>query len=234
MSNMQTPTVTERIAEVRKASAERAKQAKEFDSTIAELKKMQMATMMGASKPSVVLTDQTDLGDKIKELTIELVTAVQGLDGSEYSKKQIVAITELQGSLSDIAKSVQQSNKDNQTQNADLLKQISKLKLDPIIRMPSQTPLNLKPLQDTLLQAMQKDESGDDKYDLSCYQAQDLSESGDKQYVGFMNHKGNWYIIENDVKGNAMRYLFGETGYAKHFAQASTYEYHLLNEAVNG
>lgn len=230
------PNYLEKVNATRQASTQRATQEQDLESMVSELKKMQMAAMMGASKPSVVLTDQTDLGDKIKELTTKLVAAVQGLDSSEYSKQQITAITELKTSLSDIAQSVQQSNQATQSQTQDLIDKISKLKLDPIVRVPAQAPINLKPLQDTLLQAMHHDEPEENRYDLSCYQAQDLKESedGNKQYVGFMNHKGNWYIIENDVLANTMRYLFGETEYVEHFERASTYEYRLLDEAING
>lgn len=70
--------------------------------------------------------------------------------------------------------------------------------------------------------------------DLDDYRVQDLVDSGKtKQYIGFMNPSGGWYIIENDIQKNQMRYLFGTEDYAGHFQNAALYEYHLLNEAIN-
>jgi hypothetical protein len=69
--------------------------------------------------------------------------------------------------------------------------------------------------------------------DLDDYMAQDLKKIGGNQYVGFLNPDGAWYIIENDIKGESLRYLFGTKDYYKHFKKANEYVYKLLNEAVN-
>jgi hypothetical protein len=39
--------------------------------------------------------------------------------------------------------------------------------------------------------------------------------------------------VENRVKENTLRYIFGTGGYAKAFAKAARFEYKLLDEAVN-
>jgi hypothetical protein len=105
----------------------------------------------------------------------------------------------------------------------------------PIVHVEAQkapivtNKVDLSPLQATLQELLAPKEV---KIDLSRYRAQDIKESGDKQYVGFVNPEGDWYIIENDMTKNRLRYLFGSSGYAKHFKNASSYVYKLLDKAV--
>lgn len=68
---------------------------------------------------------------------------------------------------------------------------------------------------------------------LEDYRAHDILNSGDKQYIGFQNPAGNWYIMENDTKNNKLRYVFGRGGYSQAFKKAGSYEYELLSEAIN-
>lgn len=73
-----------------------------------------------------------------------------------------------------------------------------------------------------------------DKVDLDDYYAQDLDEMEPGiQYVGFVNPKGNWYIIKNTEAENKLRYAFGDDAYKDFFARASQLEYKLLNEALH-
>jgi hypothetical protein len=111
--------------------------------------------------------------------------------------------------------------------------------MKPVVNVPTpkvtvQAPkTDLTPLIDILKQQNTEDES-EEKLDLDDYRAQDIDNTNpDMQYVGFVNPAGNWYIIENDVKGNRMRYVFGTLNYSEAFAQASMYTYSLLNEAIN-
>jgi len=69
--------------------------------------------------------------------------------------------------------------------------------------------------------------------DLASYKAHDLKDDGDLQYVGFVNLDGGWYIIENKVRENKMRYIFGSGGYDKAFSNAASWNYKILSEATN-
>lgn len=73
----------------------------------------------------------------------------------------------------------------------------------------------------------------DGKVDLDDYRAHDIINDGDIQYIGFVDIEGSWYIIENKVTENSLRYVFGKSGYAEAFAKAGSYKYKLLSEAVN-
>jgi hypothetical protein len=90
-------------------------------------------------------------------------------------------------------------------------------------------PLDLSPLKKVLKQP--KDTQG---IVLSTYRAQDIDEMEQGiQYVGFLNPKGEWYIIRNEEAANKLRYKFGTQGYQEAFAMADKFEYKLLNEAIN-
>lgn len=226
----------EQIALKRQQMAQRQKEASELGAMLAEMKKMQLASLMGQSKPSVVLTDQTDLGDKIKELTTKLTEAVKSTDTTDLDKDQIKSLNKLESNLEKIASILSDASYDDKSGNASLLKAIKAIDLKPIINLPAPVvnvepqKVDFTPLQDTFREYMDRERS---EIDLDCYRAQDLSEKGDIQYVGFVNPEGNWYIIENNVSNNTMRYVFGTEGYAKAFARASTFDYRLLNEALS-
>lgn len=74
------------------------------------------------------------------------------------------------------------------------------------------------------------DENG---LDLDDYMAHDLDEMEQGvQYVGFVNPKGNWYIVKNVEAENTLRYAFGNDAYADFWPRASQLEYTLLSEAL--
>jgi hypothetical protein len=101
------------------------------------------------------------------------------------------------------------------------------------IELTPNVEVDFGPLQDTIKEHFPAPETEDKRLDLSCYRAQDITEDENKQYVGFLNTQGDWYIVENDIKGNSMRYVFGTGSYAKAFKKAASYQYKLLNEAVD-
>jgi hypothetical protein len=151
----------------------------------------------------------------------KLETAVKALDKPEQDYSEV---------LTDIKQAVE-AVKLEPTDLSELLAAISKLELSPAITV--QAPeVDLVPLQDTIKEYFKPPET-EQKLDLACYRAQDIKEDGDIQYVGFLNPDGNWYIIENDIKGNKMRYVFGSKGYAKAFSKAASYKYELLDKAIH-
>lgn len=116
---------------------------------------------------------------------------------------------------------------------ADVIQAIKKIDIKPIVNVPRQLPpqVDFTPLQRTIEQCFKPDESA--RLDLDDYKAQDIKDGDTVQYVGFLNPQGNWYIIENDIQVNSMRYVFGSGGYAKAFKKAAQYQYKLLDEAIN-
>jgi len=229
--------VTESGKGVESATNKLAK-TEDIDSLIAQVKEVQLASLLGASKPSIVLTDQTDLGDKMGEYIGKIETAIKQLDATDNDKQQLTELKSLYIGLTQLKSAFLTGNKDVTKALATLTKAVQGIDVQPVVNVPAANvtvPLakvDLKPLQKTIEQYMAPkiEEKG---VDLECYRAQDITDSGNMQYVGFVNPEGAWYIIENDVKGNSMRYLFGTSGYAEAFAQASTYQYKLLNEAIN-
>lgn len=69
---------------------------------------------------------------------------------------------------------------------------------------------------------------------LDNYKPHDIINVGtDKQYIGFVDPAGNWYIVENYIKKDKMRYVFGRGNYTEAIEKASNWQYKVLNEAVD-
>lgn len=215
--------------------------SKDIATITQELRQLQLDTLMSAqqtsnnAKPSVILTDQTDLGDKINELTTKLVDAIKALDDSDQDAKEIQELKGVVSSLTQLKKSIDSGNSDLKKSIDTLNKSIKSLEMRPIVNLPEvKIPkVDLSPIQDVLEHYFTEEES-EEEINLDNYRAQDIDNTNpDIQYIGFLNPSGNWYIIENDVFGNRMRYLFGDDDYIEAFSTASLHMYFLLNEAIN-
>jgi hypothetical protein len=222
MADILTPT--ERIQETRKRLA--ADQ---------QVKEATLAQYVNGQKSTVVLTDQTDLGEKMGELGDKLSKAVKEADTTALNAKQLSALMSLAKMLKEHNVLAYRSSKEL---HKELLQALKNIELSPRITVPEpkvtiqEREIDFTPLQETMHQYFAPPEV--EKLDLDCYRAQDIDNSVEGyQYVGFVNPDGHWYIIENDVKGNSLRYVFGKKGYAKAFKKASSYQYRLLNEAVD-
>lgn len=217
----------------------------DIDSLINQVKEVQLATLLGNGKPTVILTDQTDLGDKIDALATKLADTVQGLDSGTADSAQLTELKALKSALIQLSSSLQKQSDSEQKANTALLKAVKAIELSPAITVPAPTvtvkapKVDLTPLRSVLQEYLPKssqpiEESESDLFDLDDYKAQDIDNSvKDMQYIGFVNPTGAWYIIENDVKGNKLRYVFGTDDYSAAFARASEYQYQLLNEAIH-
>src|ERR1700751_355345 len=64
------------------ASTKNLAKSSDIDSVIRQLKEVQLASLLGANKPSVVLTDQTDLGDRMTALGDKITETIKQLDSS--------------------------------------------------------------------------------------------------------------------------------------------------------
>lgn len=218
----------------------------DIDSVIKQLKELQLTQLLEAQsakipkpdKPTIILTDQTDLGDRLTKLVDDITAAVTKLDSSGIDKDQLTALKDLQSSLTTYSNNISSSSKSSQKATEELLKAVKSIKVSPIVNLPEpkvtvqQQKVDLRPLQDTIQEYFGTPDV-DEKIYLECFKVQDLRDDGDLQYVGFLHPNGNWYIIENKVKENSLRYIFGVTGYSEAFSKAATYEYSLLDEAIN-
>lgn len=230
-------TYIERLKASRQSSAQSTKEQREQAAMFAELKKMQMASLMGSQgKSTVILTDQTDLGDKVKELTAKTVAAIQGLDLTVASNKQLQAIKELRGDIVSVEQAVRRYETAIERQTVQLVAAINKLELSPHITVPTpqvtvkESAINLKPLE-TAINSLKVTKT----INLSDYRAHDIADTADgKQHVGFMALDGTWYIMESDDASNTLRYYFGAGGYAEAWNYRSGHTYTTLSEAARG
>lgn len=218
------PSYLDTVQATRNSHAMQSQHDTELQAMLDELKKMQMAALMGQSKPSVVLTDQTDLGDKMDDQTNKLIDVISGLKGTNIDDMGI--INTLRDGVDAIRQVHEQSGKNHDKHLKAIMTAVKGINLKPQVTVQSE-PVDFSPLKDML-----GDADDDDLIDFDDYKASDLTDDGDKQYVGFLSTDGDWYIIENDIKGNSLRYVFGEGDYAKAWKKASSYKYKLLNEAV--
>lgn len=211
--------------------------SKDISSLIEEVRELQLSALINNSKPTVILTDQTDLGDKLAAMVNDMAQTVKGLDSSETNKQQLTELKTLYTGLTQLKSVFTSGNKDLSTGIDKLTKAVNGLLMNPVVNVPAPQvkvdapKIDLKPLQDTLKGYFEAPKV--EKIDLECYRAQDITETDSKQYVGFVNPDGDWYIIENDIPGNSLRYVFGTGNYATAFQKAPQYEYQLLNEAIN-
>lgn len=219
------PNYIETVQAQRQNHAMQSQHDSELNAMLDELKKMQMAALMGQSKPSVILTDQTDLGDKMDDQTNKLIEVISGLKGTNIDDMGI--INTLRDGVDAIRQVHEQSGKNHDKHLKAIMTAVKGINLTPQVTVKTE-PVDLNPLADML----NDNDEDEDVIDFDDYKASDLTNDGDKQYVGFLSTDGDWYIIENDIKNNTMRYVFGDGDYAKAFKKASTYKYKLLNDAV--
>lgn len=240
---------TEAVAQKRALAAQREREQKSdatlegiatsrnIDDVIKELREVQLASLLGGNKPTVILTDQTDLGDKIRELSDKFAEAIRGIDSSAIDAKQVNKLIEVVSTLDALNGMIANNLKYADKQRGEILAAIKALKLSTVVNVPEpkvtfkESKVDFSPLQDTIREVFTPPVTF---INLDRYKAQDIDNSvQDKQYIGFLNSEGNWYIIENDIPANKLRYVFGNSGYIEAFSKASSYEYTLLNEAVD-
>lgn len=214
----------------------------DIDKVISELKELQLTNLLAANKPdpkpAMNITDSAAyVGDSIKELSDKLMEKLNDSSMDVATHKQLA---ELQFAIQTLDKSRQGDGTSMASAVKKVQSTLDALDINPVVNIPApkvtvQAPkIDLGPLQDTLKEYLAPAyDDGPEKLDLTCYKAQDLKNSGDIQYVGFVNPEGNWYILENNVRENSLRYVFGNQGYQKAFDNAGQYEYSLLNEAIN-
>lgn len=229
------------IQDKRTAAASKAGAQQTIDSLINQLKEVQLASLMGGSKQTVVLADSTDFGEKMAELgeKIETILTEFKNDTKNADKLAEIAAEYQKLAVYNVKSAKEQADKFKQVFDS-LIKAVEAIKLPeipkviipefpkipaPVVNVPK---TDLSPIQ-RAIEGL-KEEKG---LDLDDFKAHDIYNAGDTQYIGFLAPSGQWYIIENKVKENSLRYVFGKDKYKDHFKKAATYEYSLLSEAIN-
>lgn len=229
-------TFSDNIQAARAKTAETDKQKAEFNAMITEMRRTQAATLAGSSKPSVILTDQTDLGDKIKELTDKTVTAISQLDIEGTSKREVAAINDVASAIHDLELTVETYITALDRQTVQIVAAIKKIELSPKITVSpaavhATSSVDLKPIE----KALKELKGGTKKaFSLNDYRAHDLDDAPDgTQYIGYIALDGSWYIIQSNDNSNSMRYFFGASDYSRGWEDRYSHDYTTLSEAVN-
>jgi hypothetical protein len=118
----------------------------------------------------------------------------------------------------------------------NLSKSIDAIEFNPTVSVeaPKVTVprVDVSGIEKAIANLAQTDEGG--TLDLDDYMAHDLDDMEQGvQYVGFVNSKGNWYIVKNVEAENSLRYAFGNDAYADFWPKASQLDYTVLNEALH-
>lgn len=165
----------------------------------------------------------------------DLLASLETSGAKKLDKRVVDAIS----SLSSIIEALNSVKIENDSEVKDALANIANilgnLDVRPIVNVPkAQVTVNEKEVNfDPLIKALNKPEVKDDD-PLVGYKAQDIN--GDDphvQYVGFVNAKGNWYIIENSDTTNSLRYVFGKDNYTEAFNNVTKLRYRLFSEAYS-
>lgn len=100
---------------------------------------------------------------------------------------------------------------------------------------PAQVSVDTSPISEVLEAHFNRtQETGKQKIDIDNLKAQDIdNDAGNMQYVGLLAPDGLWCIIENDIKGNSLRYRYGRGNYARAWAGRVSSSYRLIDEAIN-
>jgi len=61
--------------------------------------------------------------------------------------------------------------------------------------------------------------------DTDAYAVSDIDTAANQKYYGFLNSKGNWYIMNENTTAGSFRYALGATGYTANWAGRSTGTY---------
>ncbi len=195
-------------------------------------------TIKNKRQDTVEAGKQQSYTDSLNAVSVDIRTLLASLETSGAKKldKQVVSAISSLASIVETLKTVKISN-DEETKHilSQIVRSLDKIDVRPVVNVKApqvnvtEQKLNLDPL----IKALERPEVADDD-PLVGYKAQDINnDDPHTQYVGFVNARGNWYIIENNDESNSLRYVFGEGNYSVAFKAATKLNYRLYSEAVN-
>jgi hypothetical protein len=195
------------------------------DSVTSAMHDLLLATLVGKD-PKIA-----EVSKNLAELLTSISRASEQIENSGLDNISRV-FEKLMDSLADLPSQIAATD-----QSRDLIPYLENIttavkskNMSPRVEVSPNVTVDLDPLEE-LFREMKDADGG---LDLSKYRPQDLAEDGEAfQYIGFLNPGGAWYIIENDVENNKLRYKFGNSGYAKAWDSRGGFAYKLLDKAIN-
>lgn len=188
--------------------------------------------MMG-SKPSVILTDSTDLGEHIAELGDKIIGVMEAVRADKSTKEQLNMLSAEFKTLQDLARRSSKEHTDRMIGAIDQL--IAAISKEKTVTVPAprvsltERDIDFSPLLEKLEEIVTPD-----AYDLSKYKAHDLNDGPDKmQYIGFLDSTGKWYILRHDPITNSDRFYFGKEPYEQAWDEKYSLDYATLGEAID-
>lgn len=179
----------------------------------------------------------TTIVEEMAEAAERIKSVVDGLNGGKIEKSFADAVKNLQDVVKQVKGIKIESDTELKSGITSLIRALEELNTTPIVNVPAPIvnvdapTVNLTPIKNLLQQLLDKPEK--ESFEFEGYKAQDLDDQESFQYVGFVNPTGAWYIIENDVEGNSMRYKFGIKYYKTGWKNRVQSDYKLLNEAID-
>lgn len=182
--------------------------------------------------------------DEKLEAFTSLATEIRTLLGSlekTGAKKLDKSLVDAIAKLDTIAKSMKEVRvtSDSDIKNALIImaRAIQGIEIKPVVNVP-QAKVEVKEREIDFTPLIKKINKADNPQKtlltLADYKAQDINEDDPNiQYIGFVNPRGGWYIIENNTLDNSLRYKFGKDKYPKAWRKPAEHKFKLLNEALN-
>lgn len=206
--------------------------------------KQQLALLMKSAqgtpqRPSIILTDSTDLGSHIAKLGDKIIDVLEAVKDDKSTKQQIDRINDMTGKFSSLVSVVQMAQV-NQTDRIcaaiESLRKVVDVQKPVIVPAPSvslqERDVDLKPLLKSLTKLEHLMQPKAPGFSITSYRAQDSEDGRDgMQYIGFMNPDGDWYIMQHDPDNNRDRYYFGADDYDTAWGDKHTHNYYTLGEA---
>lgn len=190
-------------------------------------------------KPSIILTDSTDLGKHISKLGDKIVDVLVAVKDDKSTKEQIDRINTMTDKFAVLVTAVQEAQVEQANRICEAiagLSEIVSVQKPVVVPAPSvslqEKDVDLKPLLagiGKLEKLLQPKAAG---FNIANYKAHDLEDGRDgNQYIGFINPDGDWYIMQHDPDNNRDRYYFGSEDYETAWGDKHTHDYHTLSEA---
>ena len=193
-------------------------------------------------KPSIILTDSTDLGEHISLLGDKITDILEAVVDDKSSSEQIDRITDLIEDFREISSSLEQASQRHSIQITKAMKELKDVisRQKPIV-VPApavsltEKAVDFKPLISKIEQLMKPAPAKVVKADINLndFRAQDIDNEGVMQYIGFTGLGDIWYILLNDTSSSSIRYHFGKGNYYDGWEQRHNHDYNVLNEAIN-
>lgn len=187
-------------------------------------------------KPSIILTDSTDLGEHIAELGQKIIEVMNTVRADKSTKEQIDRLASDFKDLTEIAQQTAEEHTDKVCEAIDELRRAVAQQKPVVVPAPNvnlkERDVDFSPLVKEL-KTILTPKTDKKQLNLSDYRAIDLDNTPDgMQYVGFQNSSGGWYILQNDDQNNKIRYYFGKGDYATGWDERISHDYSTLNDAA--